>query len=156
VLEKHFFYEIKTNIIPRKYIPWNINIFIVHLPHQYDVRMKRDRSIYYIATGLLTMLMLFSVSMYFFKHDDVSAMFTSFGYPTYIIYPYAVAKLLGLVALWNPNFKAIKEWAYAGFFFAFILAFFAHYKIGDGEQTGALIALVLLIVSYIFNRRINK
>ncbi|MDO5980381.1 DoxX family protein [Flavivirga spongiicola] len=118
--------------------------------------MKRDKIIYYIATGLLTLLMLFSVSMYFFKHDDVSNMFTKFGYPTYIIYPYAVAKLLGLFAIWNPNFKAIKEWAYAGFFFAFILAFFAHYMIGDGEQTGALIAFVLLIVSYIFNKKIHN
>ncbi len=118
--------------------------------------MKRDKIIFYIATGLLTALMLFSVSMYFFKHEDVAAMFTGFGYPTYIIYPYAVLKLLGLFALWNPNFKAIKEWAYSGFFFAFILAFFAHYMIGDGEQMGALIAFVLLIVSYIFNKRINK
>jgi len=118
--------------------------------------MKRDKIIFYVATGLLTLLMLFSVSMYFFKHDDVSTMFTSFGYPTYIIYPYAIAKLLGLIAIWNPNFKTIKEWAYAGFFFAFILAFFAHYMIGDGEQTGALIAFILLIVSYIFNIRINK
>jgi len=118
--------------------------------------MKRDKIIFYVATGLLTLLMLFSVSMYFFNHDEVSVMFTNFGYPTYIIYPYAVAKLLGLVALWNPNFKAIKEWAYSGFFFAFILAFFAHYMIGDGEQAGAAIALVLLIVSYIFNKRSNK
>lgn len=118
--------------------------------------MKRDKIIYYIATSLLTALMLFSVSMYFFKHDDASVMFTSFGYPTYIIYPYAVAKLLGLFAIWNPSFKAIKEWAYSGFFFAFILAFFAHYMIGDGEQAGAMIALVLLIISYIFHKRINN
>ncbi|WP_452600218.1 DoxX family protein [Pontimicrobium sp. MEBiC01747] len=118
--------------------------------------MKRDKIIYYTATGLLTLLMLFSVSMYFFNHDDVSQMFSNFGYPTYIIYPYAVAKLLGLFAIWNPNFKIIKEWAYAGFFFAFILAFFAHYMIGDGEQTGALVALILLIVSYIFNKKTNK
>lgn len=118
--------------------------------------MKRDRIIYYVSTGLLTLLMLFSVSMYLFKHEDVSAMFTNFGYPTYIIYPYAIAKLLGLFALWNPNFKVIKEWAYAGFFFAFILAFFAHYMIGDGEQMGALMALILLIISYIFNKRTQK
>jgi len=118
--------------------------------------MKTDKIIYYIATGLLTALMLFSVSMYFFKHDDVSTLFASFGYPTYIIYPYAVAKLLGLFAIWNPRFKTIKEWAYSGFFFAFILAFFAHYMIGDGEQGGAMVALVLLIVSYIFHKRINK
>ena len=115
--------------------------------------MKRDKIIYYIATGLLTLLMLFSVNMYFFNHDDISVMFSNFGYPTYIIYPYGVAKLLGLFALWNPKFNIIKEWAYAGFFFAFILAFFAHYMIGDGEQMGAVIAIVLLVVSYIFNKR---
>ena len=126
------------------------------MPNKSIYKMKRDKIIYYIATGLLTLLMLFSVSMYFFKHDDVSAMFTNFGYPTYIIYPYAVAKFLGLFAIWNPNFKSIKEWAYSGFFFAFILAFFAHYMIGDGEQGGALAALILLVVSYIFNKRINK
>ena len=118
--------------------------------------MKRDKIIYYVATGLLTALMLFSVNMYFFKHDDVATMFAGFGYPVYIIYPYAVAKLLGLFAIWNPKFKIIKEWAYAGFFFAFILAFFAHYMIGDGEQSGALVALILLITSYIFNKKISK
>lgn len=115
--------------------------------------MKRDTIIYYTATSLLTLLMLFSVSMYFFKHDDVAVMFTAFGYPTYIIYPYAIAKLLGLFAIWNPKFKTIKEWAYAGFCFAFILAFFAHYMINDGEHTGALVALILLIISYIFNKK---
>ena len=118
--------------------------------------MKRDKIIYYIATGLLTLLMFYSVSMYFIMHEDVSKMFTNFGYPTYIIYPYAIAKLLGLFALCNPSFKSLKEWAYSGFFFAFILAFFAHYMIGDGEQGGAMIALILLIVSYIFSKKINK
>lgn len=118
--------------------------------------MKRDKIIFYVATGLLTLLMLFSVSMYFFKHEDIVKAFTSFGYPSYIIYPYAVVKLLGLVALWLPKYKTLKEWAYAGFFYAFILAFFAHYMIGDGEQGGAAIALVLLVVSYIFYKRINK
>jgi len=117
--------------------------------------MKRNKIIYYVATGLLTLLMLFSVSQYFFNHEEVKGMFSNFGYPTYIIYPYAVAKLLGLFALWNPNFRKIKEWAYAGFFFAFILAFFAHYMIGDGEQMGAVIAIILLVVSYIFNHKIN-
>ena len=118
--------------------------------------MKRDKIIYYVATGLLTLFMLFSVGMYFFNHEEVAGMFTNFGYPTYIIYPYAVLKLLGLFAIWISSFKVIKEWAYSGFFFAFILAFFAHYMIGDGEQGGAMIAIVLLIISYIFQKRINQ
>ncbi|QDO94736.1 DoxX family protein [Formosa sediminum] len=117
--------------------------------------MKKNKIIYYVATGLLTVILLFSVSMYFFKHDEVANMFTNFGYPAYLIYPYALAKLLGLFAIWNPNFKVIKEWAYSGFFFAFVLAFFAHIMINDGGHLPALLALILLIVSYIFNKKIN-
>lgn len=118
--------------------------------------MKTNKIIYYAATVLLTAVMLFSVSMYFFKHDMIKGAFESFGYPTYIIYPYAVAKLLGLVVLWLPGFKTLKEWAYAGFLYAFVLAFFAHYMVGDGEQGTAVVAIIVLIVSYIFYKRINK
>jgi len=118
--------------------------------------MQRDKIIYYIATGLLTLLMLYSAGMYFFNHTEVASMFTSFGYPTYIIYPYAIAKLLGLVAVWFMSRSIIKEWAYAGFFFAFILAFFAHIMIGDGQQMGAVLAMIFLIVSYIYNKKIYK
>ncbi|MDO6676131.1 DoxX family protein [Tenacibaculum sp. 1_MG-2023] len=116
--------------------------------------MKKDKIIFYVATGLLTLLMFFSAGMYFFNHAEVAKMFTAFGYPTYIIYPYAIAKLLGVIALWFLRGKFLNEWAYAGFFFAFILAFFAHLMIGDGEQIGAAIALVLLIVSYIYSKKI--
>ena len=115
--------------------------------------MNRSKIIFYAATGLLTLLMLFSAGMYFFNHEEVAGMFTSFGYPTYIIYPLAVAKLLGLFAIWNPNFKAIKEWAYAGFFFDFVLAFFAHYMISDGGESFSIAAIALLVVSYIYSKK---
>ena len=115
--------------------------------------MKRDRIIYFVATGLLTLLMSFSVYMYLFDHETVKSMFASFGYPTYIIYPYAIAKILGVVTLWQSKYTTIKECAYAGFFFAFILSFFAHFMIGDGEQMGAVIAMILLLLSYIFYKR---
>ncbi|WP_417237570.1 DoxX family protein [Bizionia sp.] len=118
--------------------------------------MKKDKIIYYVATGLLSILLLYSAGMYFFRYDDVATMFTNFGYPTYLIYPYAVIKLLGLIALWTPSLTTIKEWAYAGYFYAFILAFFAHYMIGDGEQVAAVLAIILLVVSYIFNKRLQN
>ncbi len=118
--------------------------------------MKRDKIIYYVSTGLLTLLMLFSAGMYIFNNEAVQGMFTNFGYPTYIIYPLAIAKLLGVFTIWNPKFNTLKEWAYAGFFFDFVLAFFAHKMINDGEETGAIIALVLLTVSYVFSKRIKK
>lgn len=118
--------------------------------------MKTTKIIYYVSTALLTALMLFSAGMYFFKHQEVATMFSNFGYPTYIIYPYAVAKILGIVAIWFIPIKTIKEWAYAGFFFAFILAFFAHIMIGDGEQMGTVLAMVFLITSYITKKKISN
>jgi len=43
----------------------------------------------------------------------------------------------------------LKEWAYAGFTFAWISAFFAHYLAGDGPRAfSPLVLLVLLAVSY--------
>ena len=82
--------------------------------------------------------MLMSAGMYIFNNAEVSKMFTGFGYPTYIIYPLAVAKLLGLVAIWGKSFKSLKEWAYAGFFFDFVLAVGAHLGISDGGHWAAV------------------
>ena len=118
--------------------------------------MKTNKIIFYAATGLLTVIMLMSASMYFFDYDNVAEMFKNFGYPTYIIKPYGLIKVLGLVALWFFRGKAINEWAYAGFFFAFVLAFFAHVMIGDNEQWGAVIAMILLALSYLFGKKVQN
>ncbi len=115
---------------------------------------NKEKIIYWIATGLLSALMLFSASMYFLQYDMVSETFTKLGFPTYIIYPLAIAKILGLVAIWTRKSQMLKEWAYAGFFFDFLLAASAHINIGDGEHWAALVAMVLLFVSYYFQKRL--
>ena len=110
--------------------------------------MRSYTIVYYTCTGLLTAVMLYSIAMYLLNTEQVAAGFDSFGYPSYLIYPLAAAKFLGLLALWCFNGKAIKEWAYAGFFFNILMAFFAHYMVGDGEQQAAAVAMVLLLGSY--------
>ena len=132
----------------------NKNIFYIFVPNLKLIKMKRDKIIYYVATGLLTVMMLMSAGMYFFTNAEIAKMFEGFGYPTYIIYPYGMVKILGLIAIWFLKDSFLKEWAYAGFFFAFILAFFAHFMIGDGEQMGAVMAMVLLVVSYIYSKKV--
>ncbi len=115
--------------------------------------IKRDRIIYGISTGLLSLLMLMSAGMYFFNYSAVSEVFSSLGYPTYIIYPLAVAKILGVLVLWFSPSRRLKEWAYAGFFFDFTLALSGHLIAEDGAWSTALVALVLLGLSYVFGRR---
>lgn len=114
---------------------------------------KRNKITYWISTGLLCGLMLFSASMYFLQNEMVSEMFIKLGYPTYIIYPLAVAKILGIIAILTKKSKKLKEWAYAGFFFDFVLAVAAHAAIGDGEYAPALLALLFLLISYFYDQR---
>ena len=86
----------------------------------------------------------------------VSETFLRLGYPTHIIYPLAVAKILGLVAIWTKKSETLKEWAFAGFFFDFVLAALAHINVNDGEYAPALVALILVLVSYFFDKKLSK
>ena len=110
--------------------------------------MKRNKLIYWISTGLLTALMLMSAGMYIFNHEEVSKTFEGLGYPAFIIYPLAIAKILGLVAIWTRRSNTLKEWAYAGFFFDTILAAQAHIVAQDGEFAPAIVATILVLVSH--------
>jgi hypothetical protein len=94
--------------------------------------------------------------MYIVKYEMVSATFTKLGFPTFIIYPLALAKILGLIALWTNKSKQLKEWAYAGFFFNTVLATGAHLNVNDGEHFGAIVAFILVIISYIFYRKTTQ
>ena len=116
--------------------------------------MKTTKILYWASTGLLSILLLMSAGMYVFDHAEIMKMFTAFGYPTYIIYPLALAKIAAIVVLLSQKQAVIKEWAYSALFFDFILAFFAHYMIGDGEQIGAVIAIILLVTSYLTGRKL--
>lgn len=59
--------------------------------------------------------------------------FTGLGFPTYLIYWMAAAKILGLVAIWTNFSPTLKELAYAGFTFNCLLAISAHINVNDGE-----------------------
>jgi len=117
--------------------------------------MKTAKIIYYVTTGLLSLLLLASASMYLFNTEVVKEMFENFGYPTYLIYPLAIAKISAVIVLWT-ELKTLKEWAYAALSFEFLLAFFAHVMIGDGEQFGAILATILLFTSYFTGKKVNQ
>lgn len=110
--------------------------------------MKNIKLVYWISTGLLSAMMLMSAGMYIFNYEEISQVFLGLGHPTHVIYPLAIAKILGVAAIWANFSKSLKEWAYAGFFFDFVLAFMAHISISDDEFAGAIMAAVLLFVSY--------
>jgi hypothetical protein len=118
--------------------------------------MKTARIIYWIVTGLLCLMMLASAVMYIVNHDEAAKIFTSLNYPAYLVYPLAIAKILGVAAIVTKKSKSLKEWAYAGFFFDFSLALAAHLSARDGRFIAPVVALALLFASYFLDRKIYK
>ncbi|WP_343488312.1 DoxX family protein [Allomuricauda sp. d1] len=111
--------------------------------------------LFWASTAVLTFIMLFSVYNYFFNHESIKGAFEHFGYPTYLIYPMAIAKILGLIAIWGNFSKGLKEWAYAGFFFNTILAFFAHYITDGNGVLFSSIAFICVLISYFTGKTVR-
>lgn len=112
----------------------------------------KNKIIYWIATGLISLMMLFSAYAYF-TDPNVSAGFIAMGFKDFFRIELGIAKILGVLVLLIPTApKLVKEWAYAGFGITFISAFIAHSANGDpfNALVMPLIALALLAVSRVF------
>ena len=116
---------------------------------------KRDKIIYWIATVLFAAFMLMNVVVYSTQFEMVAEMFIGLGFPSEMIYPLAIAKFLGVIALFVRKWKTLTLLAYAGFAIDLVTAAAAHAITGHGEAYGPVIPLVLLVVSFIFYRRIS-
>ena len=117
--------------------------------------MRTKQIIYWVTTAVLCGIFLFSAYMYFTKTEMVKGFFEGFNYPTYIIIPLAIAKVLGVVTiLWRPN-TWLTEWAYAGFFFDLVLATAAHHYAGHGIFGFSLYGLIVIFPSYFLGKHLR-
>ena len=115
---------------------------------------KRNKIIYYVSTGLFSLLMLFSATMYFIKYDEVVTTFNGLGFPAFVVIPLAIAKILGLVAIWTRKSNTLLEWAYGGFLFNLMLAAAAHINAADNEAAPAIVAIGILLTSYFMGKKL--
>ena len=105
---------------------------------------------YWVSTGVLVGLSVLAAFTYLSRSPQAVQGFAHVGYPQQLRVILGIAKLLGAVALIVPGLPKLKEWAYAGFTFAWISAFVAHYLAKDGPKAlMPLILLILLFVSYV-------
>src|SRR5262245_34233411 len=106
--------------------------------------------IYWVVTGLLAAMSLFAGFAYLTGGQQAVQGFAHVGYPQQLRIILGIAKPLGGIVLVIPGLAKLKEWAYAGFTFAWISAFFAHYLAHDGAAAFMpLVLLVLLFISYV-------
>jgi hypothetical protein len=121
--------------------------------------MTKTRKItYWVATIWLTLGMVSTGIVQLIKGESEVENFTKIGFPLYLMTLIGIWKLLGVIAILIPRYPLVKEWAYAGFFFAMSGAIISHLAIGDDVLTlfGPTLLLVLTILSWYLRPAENK
>jgi hypothetical protein len=113
---------------------------------------KRNKIIYWIATIWLAAAMLASGLQQIFHTKSFVDIIVPLGYPLYFLYILGAWKVLGVIAILIPKFGLLKEWAYAGFFFAMSGAVISHIASGSSikEIIPSLVLLIMTVVSWYF------
>lgn len=113
---------------------------------------KRNKIIYWIATAWLALGMASTGIVQLLKMKDEADLMARLGYPLYFLTILGIWKILGVIAVLAPKFPLLKEWAYAGFFFAMSGAVFSHLASGSAAKDyfGPILLIILTIVSWYF------
>jgi DoxX-like family len=114
---------------------------------------------FWLSTLVILAMSLLAAVVYLSGNPKAVQGFAHVGYPQQLRIMLGIAKPLGAIVLLIPGWGRLKEWAYAGFTFAWISASIAHYLAKDGGEAFApLVLLLLLVISYTTrpeNRRIR-
>ena len=104
---------------------------------------------YWVSTVIVAVMLLFALS-YLTGSPTVVEGFQKAGYPQHLRIVLGILKPLAAIILLIPGLALVKEWAYFGVAFTWLMATIAHYLAGDPPQTWGmpLFLLLLLLVSY--------
>mgnify|MGYP001405864927 CR=1 FL=1 len=113
---------------------------------------KRHSIIYWITTIFLSIGMTAGGVQQMLQIGGYNEIVSSLGYPLYVLSILGVWKILGVIAILIPKFPLLKEWAYAGFFFAMSGAAISHLAAGQQfvEAVPSLILLIVTVLSWYF------
>jgi hypothetical protein len=116
------------------------------------MKSKTINAIYWVLTILFSLAMLGDAYGGLTMQKEGVDVLNHLGYPLYTMPLFAVAKILGVIAILQPRYKTIKEWAYAGYTFNFICAFASRAIVGDpiGQLMPPVVLLITLLVAYYF------
>lgn len=106
--------------------------------------MEKRKLWYWIITVLLSFCIFSGGLAQAMQVKGVVQGFKPLGYPNYFITIIGIWKMLGIIAILIPNFKLLKEWAYAGIFFVMSGAVISH--IASDDISVQIIAPIVLAI----------
>lgn len=113
-----------------------------------------QKIIYWVSTGLLCLMMTAQGVMGIVNSEVLAETYTVLGYSSTLVIPLAIAKLLAVVAILSKKVKILKSLAYYGLAIDFIVAATSHVVAEVPSPFPAIVALVLLLISYIYDRKL--
>lgn len=119
--------------------------------------MKKDKIIYWISTGIIVSVMLWSAINFAFNAEMKDA-FVHLGLPNWFRLELTTAKLLGVLALVVPGIPhKIREFAYFGFAIVLLSTPVAHLSSGDSVLLEVFHAFffITLVVSYVYYYKVS-
>lgn len=119
---------------------------------------KKDKVIYWTATGIIVAIMSWSAVNFAFNPDYKEA-FRHLGLPGWFKTELTVAKTLGVLALLIPGIPArLKEFAYFGFAVTLLSTPIAHLFSGDSVwlEVAHSFFFICLVVSYLYHHKMLK
>jgi hypothetical protein len=121
--------------------------------------MKKHKIIFWTATVLIALIEgAMPISTWLFAPEYMTAGTKPLGYPDYFAYALIVCKILGVLAIVYPKTPdKLKEWAYAGFTFNLLFAFYSHSCVDKniGNIVMPLVVLGVLMVSYVYKDKMQ-
>lgn len=120
---------------------------------------KRNKIIYWIATLWMALGMMSSAIVQLIPlPEEIERTVDHLGYPAYFLTILGIWKILGVIVALAPKLPLLKEWAYAGFFFAMTGALVSHLFAGDpfGEIFPSVLLLLLICLSWYFRPQSRK
>ena len=113
---------------------------------------------YWSLLGLFSVAMLMDGLAGIMREQTGQDVMRHLGYPIYVMVIIGVAKLAGVLALWQPRFRTLTEWAYAGFTINFAGAF-ASWAFVDPNVSAfvpPLVMLAVLFTLYVVQKRFRQ
>ena len=112
--------------------------------------MNPRKIVYWGSTSLVALSLLMALT-YLSGSEQVVSGFAKAGYPQHLRIVLGIVKPIAAIVLLIPGFALLKEWAYAGVTFAWVMAFISAYLSGEGAAEWILppALLVLLAISYV-------
>tara|TARA_B100000508_G_C11384454_1_gene240237 strand:+ start:394 stop:783 length:390 start_codon:yes stop_codon:yes gene_type:complete len=119
---------------------------------------KTKKITYWVSTIFLSFGMLAGGIQQMLQIGGYNEIVTQLGYPLYLLSILGTWKILGVIAILIPKKALLKEWAYAGIFFAMSGATISHLSVGQTitEAMPSIILLLVTIASWYFRPNDRK